>query len=122
MRTAIDQVDATTRPRRFHRSVRQRVRRIPGPQRQFLQLPRDPAVQLGGPAGEQVQLLDLPRQEGLQRLGRTDRPWFGQPGRGTQYQLKNDLVLGAPQQLNVLWLIQQGYLERVPATRPAKLH
>lgn len=49
-------------------------------------------------------------------------PWFGQPGRGTQYQLKNDLVPGAPQQLNVLWLIQQGYLERVPATRPAKLH
>lgn len=49
-------------------------------------------------------------------------PWFGQPGRGTQYQLKSELVPGAPDQLNVLWLVSQGYLERVPTTPTAKLH
>lgn len=49
-------------------------------------------------------------------------PWFGQPGRGTQYQLKSDLVPGAPAQLNVMWLISEGYLERVATSGNSKLH
>ena len=40
-------------------------------------------------------------------------PWFGQPGLGWQYQLDSSLVPGAPTQLNVLWLVDNGYLARV---------
>jgi hypothetical protein len=40
-------------------------------------------------------------------------PWFGQPGYGWQYQLDNGLVPGAPARLNVLWLVDNGYLARV---------
>lgn len=48
-------------------------------------------------------------------------PWFGQPGRGIQYQLKGSLVSGAPEQLNVLWLVEAGYLARVPAPGSVRL-
>ena len=41
-------------------------------------------------------------------------PWFAQPGGGLQYQLDGSLVPGAPAQLNVLWLVANGYLERMP--------
>ena len=37
-------------------------------------------------------------------------PWFGQPGYGWQYQLNSALVPGAPTALNVLWLVEKGYL------------
>ena len=40
-------------------------------------------------------------------------PWFGQPGLGRQYQLDGTLVPGAPAQLNVLWLVDNGYLSRL---------
>ncbi|MFC1415981.1 TNT domain-containing protein [Streptacidiphilus cavernicola] len=40
-------------------------------------------------------------------------PWFGQPGLGRQYQLDGTLVPGAPTQLNVLWLVDNGYLSRL---------
>jgi len=40
-------------------------------------------------------------------------PWFGQPGYGLQYQLDGTLVPGAPARLNVLWLVDNGYLERL---------
>ena len=40
-------------------------------------------------------------------------PWFGQPGYGWQYQLDSALVPGAPAQLNVLWLVSNGYLAPV---------
>ncbi|QMU76410.1 TNT domain-containing protein [Streptacidiphilus sp. PB12-B1b] len=40
-------------------------------------------------------------------------PWFGQPGHGWQYQLDGSLVPGAPAQLNVMWLVGNGYLDRV---------
>jgi Tuberculosis necrotizing toxin len=40
-------------------------------------------------------------------------PWFGQPGYGWQYQLDGTLVPGAPTQLNVLWLVGNGYLTPV---------
>ncbi|MFB7664067.1 TNT domain-containing protein [Kitasatospora sp. NPDC056138] len=40
-------------------------------------------------------------------------PWFGQPGYGLQYQLDGALVLGAPTRLNVLWLVDNGYLARL---------
>ena len=40
-------------------------------------------------------------------------PWFNQPGLGWQYQLDTSLVPGAPARLNVLWLVQNGYLERL---------
>lgn len=40
-------------------------------------------------------------------------PWFGQPGYGWQYQLDATLVPNAPTQLNVLWLINNGYLTRL---------
>jgi hypothetical protein len=39
-------------------------------------------------------------------------PGFGQPGRGIQFQLLSSLVPGAPSPLNVLWLINNGYLAR----------
>jgi hypothetical protein len=39
--------------------------------------------------------------------------WFGQPGGGTQYQLESALVPGAPSPLNVKWLLDNGYLNRV---------
>ena len=39
--------------------------------------------------------------------------WFGQPGGGLQYQLDSSLVPGAPTRLNVLWLVDNGYLERI---------
>jgi hypothetical protein len=41
-------------------------------------------------------------------------PWFGQPGSGPQYQLDASLVPGAPTPLNVMWLVNNGYLERLP--------
>ena len=38
--------------------------------------------------------------------------WFAQPGGGAQYQLDASLVPGAPTALNVLWLVDNGYLAR----------
>ncbi len=38
---------------------------------------------------------------------------FAQPGGGLQYQLKGSLIPGAPAQLNVLWLVDHGYLRRL---------
>ncbi|MFD4396529.1 TNT domain-containing protein [Kitasatospora sp. NPDC058478] len=40
-------------------------------------------------------------------------PWFGQPGWGLQYQLDAALVPGGPAKLNVLWLVDNGYLSRI---------
>lgn len=40
-------------------------------------------------------------------------PAFGQPGRGVQYLLVSSLVPGAPTQINVMWLIANGYLQRL---------
>ena len=40
-------------------------------------------------------------------------PVFGQPGKGLQYMLQGALVPGAPAQLNVLWLVDHGYLQRL---------
>jgi hypothetical protein len=40
-------------------------------------------------------------------------PWFGQPGYGWQYQLDRTLVPNPPAQLNVLWLVDNGYLARL---------
>lgn len=40
-------------------------------------------------------------------------PWFGQPGRGRQFQLKAEHVPGAPSPLTVAWLLDNGYLHRV---------
>jgi hypothetical protein len=40
--------------------------------------------------------------------------WFDQPGGGLQYQLDGTLVSGAPAQLNVLWLLDNGYLRQIP--------
>lgn len=40
-------------------------------------------------------------------------PWFAQPGGGLQYQLDATLVPGAPAQINVSWLVTNGYLARV---------
>ncbi|MFJ8041111.1 TNT domain-containing protein [Kitasatospora sp. NPDC096147] len=39
-------------------------------------------------------------------------PWFGQPGHGWQFQLDARHLPGAPARLNVLWLIDNGYLAR----------
>jgi hypothetical protein len=39
--------------------------------------------------------------------------WFAQPGGGLQYQLDATLVSGAPPTLNVMWLLGNGYLDRV---------
>jgi hypothetical protein len=40
--------------------------------------------------------------------------WFAQPGGGEQFQLDPALLHGAPAQLNVLWLLDNGYLAEVP--------
>ncbi|MFF2046008.1 TNT domain-containing protein [Kitasatospora sp. NPDC058170] len=40
-------------------------------------------------------------------------PWFGQPGYGLQYQLDAALVPNGPARLNVLWLVDNGYLARI---------
>lgn len=40
-------------------------------------------------------------------------PWFDQNGGGTQYQLRGALVPGAPERLNVMWLLDNDYLQRV---------
>ncbi|MER6397311.1 MULTISPECIES: TNT domain-containing protein [unclassified Kitasatospora] len=40
-------------------------------------------------------------------------PWFGQPGLGLQYQLDAGLVPDGPARLNVLWLVDHGYLARI---------
>lgn len=40
-------------------------------------------------------------------------PWFFQAGGGTQYQLDATLVPGAPPSVSVLWLVDNGYLDRV---------
>ncbi|WP_035798898.1 TNT domain-containing protein [Kitasatospora mediocidica] len=40
-------------------------------------------------------------------------PWFDQIGLGWQYQLDASLVAGAPAQINVGWLVTNGYLERL---------
>ncbi len=47
-------------------------------------------------------------------------PAFGQPGKGLQYLLVGALVPGAPERLNVRWLIDNGFLARcaLVATRP----
>lgn len=39
--------------------------------------------------------------------------WFEQPGGGIQYQLDATLIPGAPASINVMWLLDQGYVERV---------
>ncbi|NUP50367.1 MAG: TNT domain-containing protein, partial [Catenulispora sp.] len=39
--------------------------------------------------------------------------WFAQPGGGLQYQLDPALVPGAPTPINVLWLVNNGYLARI---------
>ena len=38
--------------------------------------------------------------------------WFAQPGGGLQFQLDAGLVPGAPSAINVLWLVDNGYLKR----------
>jgi len=40
-------------------------------------------------------------------------PWFAQPGGGRQFQLVASLVPGAPTPLNVMWLVNNGFLERL---------
>lgn len=40
-------------------------------------------------------------------------PWFAQPGYGLQYQLNASLIPGAPATVNVMWLVNNGYLARV---------
>lgn len=40
--------------------------------------------------------------------------WFAQPGGGRQYQLDATLVPGAPATINVMWLVANGYLKRLP--------
>jgi hypothetical protein len=40
-------------------------------------------------------------------------PWFAQPGGGEQFQLVSALVPGAPTPLNVMWLVNNGFLERL---------
>jgi hypothetical protein len=40
-------------------------------------------------------------------------PWFGQPGLGLQYQLDGTLIPGAPASINVMWLVNNGYLTRL---------
>lgn len=40
-------------------------------------------------------------------------PWFEQAGLGLQYQLDSTLVPGAPTRLNVMWLVDNGYLARI---------
>jgi hypothetical protein len=40
-------------------------------------------------------------------------PWFFQTGGGLQFQLSGAFVPGAPDRLNVLWLLDNGYLGRV---------
>ncbi|WP_067829500.1 TNT domain-containing protein [Actinomadura kijaniata] len=40
-------------------------------------------------------------------------PAFEQPGRGIQYKLDGALVPGSPARLNVLWLVENGYLARL---------
>lgn len=39
--------------------------------------------------------------------------WFAQPGGGLQYQLDGSLVPGAPTSMNVMWLVDNGYLARL---------
>lgn len=39
--------------------------------------------------------------------------WFDQPGGGLQYQLDAALLPGGPTALNVLWLVNNGYLARI---------
>ncbi len=39
-------------------------------------------------------------------------PAFGQPGKGVQYLLVGALVPGAPAHVNILWMIDHGYLQR----------
>jgi len=41
-------------------------------------------------------------------------PWFAQPGGGLQFQLDPTLVPDAPTPVNVLWLVDHGYLKRLP--------
>lgn len=40
-------------------------------------------------------------------------PWFAQSGGGTQYQLNRAFVPDAPERLNVAWLLEHDYLERL---------
>ena len=40
-------------------------------------------------------------------------PGFGQPGLGLQYQLVSSLLPGAPATATVMWLISNGYLQRL---------
>lgn len=39
--------------------------------------------------------------------------WFFQPGGGLRYKLSAELVPGAPANLNVMWLVDNGYLQRL---------
>jgi hypothetical protein len=48
-------------------------------------------------------------------------PAFGQPGKGLQYLLVGAFVAGAPERLNVRWLVDHGFLQRctlVVTSRP----
>jgi hypothetical protein len=38
---------------------------------------------------------------------------FAQPGGGLQYELKGELIPGAPERLSVVWLVDNGYLSRL---------
>ncbi len=40
-------------------------------------------------------------------------PAFGQLGHGVQYLLDGSLIPGAPAQINVMWLLANGYLQRL---------
>jgi Tuberculosis necrotizing toxin len=40
-------------------------------------------------------------------------PWFAQSGGGRQFQLDASLVPGAPTPLNVMWLVNNGFLARI---------
>lgn len=40
-------------------------------------------------------------------------PAFGQRGYGVQYLVTGSLIPGAPAQVNILWLLSNGYLQRV---------
>lgn len=43
-------------------------------------------------------------------------PWFAQSGGGLQFQLDASQISGAPSPLNVLWLVQHGYLQPMDGT------
>ncbi|MFF4528933.1 TNT domain-containing protein [Streptomyces sp. NPDC001407] len=46
-------------------------------------------------------------------------PWFGQPGKGTQFKLDAAVDKNLPKDVNVKWLLDNKYLEENPTTRKA---